>query len=193
MLRFLNYIIWGTVIILQSNFCFADLSYAEPKDKCSGYVTVTGSSNINHFSFNNINPVIDDSAETKKETGRYQIVKIPAHSFTGSNTRMLNDFLNIIKATDHPFIMLSLDPRDFVHCEKHDKPTYFKTKITIAGVTNTYVLPCIVTACCNKSYIIKGNLEIKLTDFNINPPKRFLGMIKVNNEVSINYAFTFHA
>jgi len=178
--------------ILQSNSCISAQGKFQSEKKCNSYVTVRGSSNVNHFSFNNTNPIISDSAEIKTSTERYQIVQIPVHSFTGPNTHMLNDFLNMIKASEYPFITLALEPRDLIQCEKHTEPTNFKTKITIAGATNAYVVPCKVVACNNSDYLVKGNLKIKLTDFHLNPPKKFVGMIRVNNKVFISYAFKFH-
>lgn len=193
MLKFLKYLILGVAaFLLQSYFSIPEQDNPNHEDRCTSYVTVKGSSNVNHFSFNNTNPIIKDSAEFKTQTEHYQTVQIPVRSFTSPNTHMINDFLNLIKASEYPNITLALEPRDLMQCERHTEPTKFKTKITIAGTTNVYVVPCKVTACDKNEYLVEGNLEIKLTEFHLNPPKKFFGMIRVNNEVSINYAFTFH-
>lgn len=191
MLKFLKYTILGTVAFLLLSNSYISEPGDQTEGNCVSYVTVQGSSNVNQFSFNNTNPIIQDSAGIKKDEVQYQIVQIPVYSFTGKNKHMLKDFLDLIKASEYPFIILALESRDLVPCEKHTEPTNFKTRITIAGVTNAYVVPCKVVACNNNGYLVKGDLKIKLTDFNINPPQKFFGMIKVNNEVFIDYAFKF--
>ena len=193
MLKSQTYIMCVIVVfILQSRSYISAQGTSQLEDKCTSYVIVKGSSNVNSFRFTNPNPIVKDSATEKKGEEKYQMVEIPVHSFSGPNTRMLHDFLNMIKASEYPYITLALEPRDLMQCERHTEPTKFKTKITIAGSTNTYVVPCKVVACKNNKYLVEGNLEIKLTDFQLNPPKKFFGMIRVNNNVSINYAFNFH-
>lgn len=193
MLKILTYFIEVVAIfMLQPGYSISAQNKLQSEEKCTSYVIVKGSSNVNNFRFTNPNPKVKDSATIRKGEERYQIVEIPVHSFSGPNTRMLHDFLNLIKASQYSNITLALEPRDLMQCEKHTEPTKFKTKITIAGATNTYVVPCKVVACKNNEYLVEGNLEIKLTDFQLNPPKKFFGMVRVNNNVSINYAFKFH-
>jgi len=193
MLKSLTYIIWGVAIfMLQPVYNISAQNKPKLEGKCTSYVIVKGSSNVNSFHFSNPDPIVKDSAKVKKGKERYQIVEIPVHSFSGPNTRMLHDFLNMIKASKYPNITLALEPRDLMQCERQTEPTQFKTRITIAGATNTYVVPCKVVACKNNEFLVEGKLEVKLTDFQLNPPKKFFGMVRVNNKASINYAFKFH-
>ena len=39
-----------------------------------------------------------------------------------------------------------------------------------------------------KNIQAKGTLELKLSDFELEPPKKMLGMIKVDNEIKVNLA-----
>ncbi|WP_394331163.1 YceI family protein [Draconibacterium orientale] len=61
--------------------------------------------------------------------------------------------------------------------------------ITLAGHTHKYVVPCKISACDSSEILINGSLKVNLTDFNIEPPKKVLGTIKVNDEVFITFAF----
>jgi len=59
-------------------------------------------------------------------------------------------------------------------------------EIEIAGVKRTIEtqLYCEQT----KNIQVKGTLELKLSDFELEPPKKMLGMIKVDNEIKVNLA-----
>ncbi len=98
----------------------------------------------------------------------------------------------MVKASEYPFIFMAIEPRSLEECRKVGGRSDFKTTITIADVSNSYVVPCSIDSCDGSGYLLKGSLEVKLTDFKIDPPKILFGMIKVDNEVLIDYAFRFY-
>jgi hypothetical protein len=60
--------------------------------------------------------------------------------------------------------------------------------ITIAGITRKYSVECAVQECSGY-YYLKGKEVIKLSDFKLKPPSRLLGMVKVNNEIDVDFGF----
>ena len=86
---------------------------------------------------------------------------------------------------------MTIESRNMAECLKNKGLSDFKTEITIAGVSQRFVVPCGVDTCLSSGYVLKGSLEVKLTDFGIDPPKKFFGLVKVNNEVLIDYVFSF--
>ena len=104
---------------------------------------------------------------------------------------MRNDFLEMVNASEYPLITLAIEPRGLAECRKKEGLSDFRTKITIAGVSKSYDVPCGIDSCESSGYVLKGSLEIKLTDFGLDPPKKFFGMVKVNNKVRIDYVFRF--
>ncbi|SHI94835.1 Polyisoprenoid-binding protein YceI [Arenibacter nanhaiticus] len=61
-----------------------------------------------------------------------------------------------------------------------------KGLLTIAGVTKDVVLSCEIRKV-DKEYFIKGNKEINLLDYNIEPPTAMFGQIVVGEKVSVNF------
>jgi polyisoprenoid-binding protein YceI len=63
-------------------------------------------------------------------------------------------------------------------------------KLTIAGTTKTINMT--VTATVNGGQItFKGTKNVKMTDYNVEPPVMFLGTLKTDNNVDITFDATF--
>ena len=67
-------------------------------------------------------------------------------------------------------------------------------KMTIAGTTNATDL--VATGIYNpadKSFTVTGIKKMKMTDYNVKPPKAMFGTIKTGNDISISYNVKFKA
>jgi hypothetical protein len=188
MFKFLKYsIIIGLVLFFQFDGYAVKLLSAGGSDNCNNYISIDGSSNINQFRFVNYEPIIPPKIHQNNH------VQIPVYSFQATNKRMLMDFYDMVNASDHPYINIFIEPKSQADFDEGSGKTNFKTQITIAGKTNQYNVPCEIIACEQSGYVLKGDLKIKLTDFDIDPPRKVFGTVKVNNEVFIKFAFTFPA
>ncbi len=155
-------------------------------------IVIKGSTNINEFqlvyseeSFSSFDAK-DTSVQNKLR------VSIPASKFKADSKLMQKDFLELINADEHPLIKISLGDKQFSKELLNDSiQTNHSIKITLNGVTNSY--DCISE--WNKSYYneweLAGKLKIRLTDFGINPPEKFFGVIKVKDEVFITFKILF--
>lgn len=181
----------ATTFLLQYEYDAAGQELPEMENGCENHISIHGSSNVNQFELINHKPKIVRLSDENNDK-RYQRIEIAVDEFTGDNKRMRKDFLEMVNASEYPYIIMAIEPRGLAECRKDKGLSDFKTKITIAGVSKTYIVPCGVDSCKSSGYVLKGNLEVKLTDFGIDPPKKFFGIIKVDNEVLINYVFRFH-
>lgn len=162
------------------------------KDKgCFNYVLIKGSSNINQFEFVNYDPEINPFHYTPGKEENYRNIQIPVKDFKGPNNPMLNDFYKMVNASEYPFIRIDIEPREKADFDETTGLTNFKTRISIAGNTNTFTVPCHIDFCENSEMVLEGDLEIELSDFDIEPPKKLLGTVKVNDEVFITFAFKY--
>ncbi len=168
-----------------------DKNELKMEENCTNYILIQGSSNINRFEFINLEPNINPIENTSKSQD-YQNIQIPVSKFHGPNNRMLGDFLNMINASKYPFIKIDIEPRDKADFDEVTGLTNFRTKISIAGNTQTFVVPCQINFCDDSEMILQGDLELELSDFEIEPPKKLLGTIKVHDEVFITFAFKYN-
>lgn len=58
--------------------------------------------------------------------------------------------------------------------------------LTISGTTNTIDLPFNMTVT-NGKVLLEGKKPLKMTDYNIEPPKALLGTITTGNEVEVHF------
>jgi len=165
-----------------------DKSKADAESECNNFILIQGSSNINRFMLVNQSPHISTDGEPKGFSGNREI-QIPVDGFTAANNHMLNDFYDMVKASEYPYIHIAIEPRSRADFDETTGLTNFKTEITLAGNSNSYTVPCEIAFCENSAYLLKGSLKIELTDFNIDPPEKVFGAIKVKNEVFINFVF----
>lgn len=168
-----------------------DKEKSESLDECKNYVLIKGSSNINQFEFINDNPSILEPDNPKRTNLLSQNIRIPIHDFSGPNKHMLNDFFQMLNANQYPYIKIKIDAYNSEEIDEESGGTLLKTQITIAGKTHDYIIPCEIIYCENEGVILKGNLEVKLTSFDIDPPKKMLGAVKVDNEVFITFSFNY--
>jgi hypothetical protein len=154
--------------------------------ECKSYISILGSSNINQFRIYNENLQIDATPEIVTEDN---LIRIPVYDFKASNNRMLSDFYDMVKAEDYPYIDIAIEPRGQADFDEQSGLTNFRTEVTIAGKSNSYIVPSEISGCEHNGFILKGNLQVKLTDFNIEPPTKVFGAVKVNDNVSIKFAF----
>jgi hypothetical protein len=187
MLRKLSYRILFVIAILQSMQGDAsDKNKPVSGSVCQSFVIIHGSSNINQFHFSHDRPVIENASGNFK-TENY--IRIPVNGFDASNNKMLVDFHEMVNAEEYPDIHIELESGKSADFDETSGLTKFKSKISIAGKTNIYTIPSEVSTCQGSGYMLKGNLMVKLTDFGIEPPRKVLGAVKVNDEVFINFAF----
>ncbi|MBN1985054.1 MAG: YceI family protein [Prolixibacteraceae bacterium] len=173
-------------------FSFAiDKNRLKTDEECINYVLIQGSSNINQFEFVNFDPNINLSNSRTQIQGSYQNIQIPVNKFSGPNNRMLNDFFEMLKASKHPYIRIEIEPREKADFDEVTGLTNFRTKISIAGNTHTFIIPCQISFCEDSEMVLEGDLEIELSDFEIKPPKKLLGAVKVHDEVFITFAFKY--
>jgi hypothetical protein len=166
---------------------------AEKEVVCKPYISISGSSNVNKFSFNN-NDLDFDYIQINTSNGTPVFEKIndpisiPVKDFHCENIFMYNDFHELLNVGTHPNIIVELRPYSPPIASSNIVTTEFY--ITLLGVTHKYLIQCDLSPCkTNSSYMLGGSTQLNLSDFNISPPRKFLGTIVVKDEVTIDFKF----
>lgn len=111
-------------------------------------------------------------------------LEIPVKNFTSSNKMALRDFYKLVKSDEYPVMHIELD-----HIELAGRPSgpvgNAVIDVTITDVTRRYIFP--VTAGKNgNNFTFDVNKEINIRDFNLTPPVHMMGMLKVDEWITIN-------
>jgi YceI-like domain. len=151
-------------------------------------VVISGTTNVNQFTCKYnlqelelpIRLIYDEKAQ--HILFKNAKLKLANDCFDCGGKAINKDFRELLQTKSHPEVELKLL---YVNPPQPEKETIsVGMEIKIAGVTRKYES---VLNCEQKSGIcVKGTLSLKLTDFGLEPPRKVLGMIKVDNEILVH-------
>ena len=162
---------------------------------CSNYISINGETNINTFSLDQFVPedVIcgtDGSQWILLPEKEVYLIRVPVRNFQSSNKMVYRDFLELIDVRKHPYINIFMETSQFQLLLSERTFSTPRIGISVAGNTRYYNIPCTVSDCVDGKIAVSGHKTLKLTDFKLAPPEKTLGLIKVQNELIINFEFS---
>jgi len=160
----------------------------------SGFIDITVLSNIDKqfFQYNMDQQclIIAKEPETGYITGASTSrIKIPVEEFKCTNKFAYKDFLTLLKAEKFPYLEIDIPAGPGIKFNVDDSLILKGVTIRVAGVSNQYDISCRIVKGDNENQILDGSARIKLTDLDIAPPVRIFGLVKVKNEITINFEF----
>lgn len=162
---------------------------------CNNYISIIGETNINMFSLDQYVPEdlicgAGDSRWIQLPDEEVYLIRIPVRNFEASNRIVYKDFLDMIDVKDHPYISIFMDESEFRMLFQDRSFFLPRIGISVAGTTRYYQVPCQVSDCVDGKISVSGRKTLKLTDFKLAPPTKTMGLIKVQNELIINFEFS---
>jgi hypothetical protein len=162
----------------------------------ANYVYITGETNINCFECKYDNKRDDQNSDNvllkhPQIPGQTIETQIPINEFECSNSMMYNDFQKLLKGYEFPYIKIEIDPSQIKNILPYKQAVDLDVAITIADVKNVQSISCSVISCEDSNVKISGVATINLADFRLKPPVKFMGLVKVKDEVIINFSFNF--
>lgn len=117
------------------------------------------------------------------------ILKITVESIKSTKGKIMDEkTYNAFNSEQHPFIIFILRGENI---NKSDLTVNLTGTLEMAGVEKPIDLIANYRVLANGDFQIIGNKKIKMTEFNMKPPKAMMGTIKVGDEVDINFDITF--
>ncbi|MFC6860061.1 YceI family protein [Zunongwangia atlantica] len=151
---------------------------------------ISGDTNINSFNciFNptELPEKLIASFEREQQNLIFQntSLKLNAKAFDCGSRPINRDFEALIKAEKYPFIYLNLKELKL----QSQNSALISLNIEIAGITKLYKVP--VKIDHSKSNY-KGIIHLNIDDFKLEPPKKIFGLIKVKEEIEIEFDLYF--
>lgn len=115
-------------------------------------------------------------------------VKITSRNFDCNNALMTKDFKKTFEVEKYPtitvkFLGLTKDSESATQ-----KNLNGKVEITMVGISRIYNISCVFLSSKDDSALLSGERRIQLTDFNIEPPEKFFGAVKVSDSIEVNFS-----
>lgn len=183
--------------MITTSFVFLPVDGSSSKNKnCRGTVLVNGSTNVSKFKLKNDLSRIDITRTCNNSDSLALLTKkywfsIPARNFKTDNQQLYKEFLLLVRVKEYPEIKIGFTLKDLHRLMESKTPVSFPVDISLAGKTKAYQITCSFSSCSGNCYSVSGSRTIRLTDFNIEPPQKMLGLIRVNNEINITFDFVF--
>lgn len=160
-------------------------------------LTLSGTSNVADYSCNcddllqTADALIIEEAKDSKLVFKNATLKLKTKGFDCGNSLITGEMHSALQAKTSPYIYVNL-----VEIDIPDPTTFLKTKnkwyqsngmayITIAGKKKLVSLLIKSQRTGDNTYRFGGTKNLLMTDFEIDPPKPTMGLIRVANEVKI--------
>jgi hypothetical protein len=151
---------------------------------------INGQSNVNkfqcHYDISQLNDSIGVKYSLNGEYLRFTRAKLKLENlnFDCGHKAINKDFNRLLNSSVFPNIII-----DLISAEVRVKDSELETTldITISNITKSYTLPVQISKR-KTDFLVCGKLPIDINDFNLEPPKKMLGIIKVSNEIEIDFS-----
>jgi hypothetical protein len=166
----------------------------EVKEPSTGFIDITVESNINKIYFTySLNEgslsLIGTSLPGNNNYSSSALITVPVKDFKCINRYIYNDFLTLLKASQYPDLTITLPQKFLLQYQTTDSLILHGVMINIAGVSRRYDIPCNVVYLNQKEIVLIGSAKIRLTDLEIEPPVKSLGLVKIKDEIIVKFGF----
>ena len=123
-------------------------------------------------------------------------VNLKVNQFDCGNTVITSDFKKLLQEKKHPDVRIRFI--DFIEVEegwselRHEKIIgHFEIELEVAGVNRKEVVPVFNETIEEQRIFYLGDVVLDIKEFGLVAPEKFLGMIKVEDEIIIELKLKF--
>ena len=160
-----------------------------------GSLRVNGSTNVNKFNCDITGYSNPDTLIVYKTVAGTQLegtVNLDIGHFDCHNGIMTADLRKTLKAKEFPLLKIRfLSLSKFPSLKPVQEDVKGLVEIQLAGVTKRFEVAYKISMGPDKIIHLLGNRDVNFTDFSIVPPRKIGGMIKTNNNLSIEFKLDF--
>lgn len=165
-----------------------DFQNVQVKASPDSELVIIGSTNVNkfycHFNIELINkPIPVKFAESDTEIKFDEVkLRLVTNGFDCGNKRMNSDFQDLLVADHYPEIVIEINKVTLISA------SYVKANISvnIANKVKNYDLPVKI-----ENNRFEGKFKINIRHFGLEPPKKALGLIEVDEMIEIQFNMKF--
>lgn len=163
--------------------------------KSASSLMVDGKTNVNHFSceipaYGRTDTLVCERTTAFGVVFAKSNIAIPVVRFDCGLKMMTKDLQKTLKQDQYPFMYI--DFRQFSGMPDVAKQTALSgyAVISLAGVSRKYQIQCTSRQLNAREIELRGTKQIKLTDFQLQPPSKLGGTIRVEDQLDVR--FTLH-
>jgi len=176
--------VWGFIFFVTNKK--ANLIFS-PKSS----LVINGKSNVNTFTCSYNSKKLNDTLmiQYRRKGNQYFFdnanIELNNREFDCGGKAINRDFHKLLKTKDQPSIKMRLIKVDFF--ENKDS-IHANIEYEINNISKRYLVPIKYSKKLNQIHI-SGQKKLNIKDFDLKPPKKLLGIIKVKENISVNFNF----
>ncbi|MCB9284421.1 MAG: YceI family protein [Lewinellaceae bacterium] len=163
----------------------------------SSKLYLQGSTNINTFrcdckeQFSTYSMTMTETESGQKVQFSDTKLRIPSSRFDCGNRLMNKDMFETLKGDKYPQIQIELMDATQLSGKKMGEATDWvpmkaTTAITIAGIEKVVKMDVLGKKIAQGRFQFKGNKDIYLSDYRLEPPSPMMGLVQVNDVITIH-------
>lgn len=182
------FIIW-TILFIDTTIILEKVKW---KVSADSRLEIEGTTNVSKYNctlvdYSGADVLIqNDKVGLGKMSWEGEIV-MKANHFDCQIPMMTRDFMKTVQADKHPDIKIRFIELIGSDIAAEGEAYYGKVDITLAGVTKRFALSCQLMSINKDQKKLIGSHSFKFSDFGIDPPVKFLGAVKVQDEIKVNF------
>ena len=163
-------------------------AFGEPVSLFLKSVRIAGQTNVNKFYLTyNPHQTREMTLPANSATDRMITFRIPVKKFESQNPLLTQDFIRFMRAGAHPYIEVMINKKQLTSLIPGTKSTHLPIKIDIAGQTQKVQSQYHTNHYPHNQMHIVGFVRIHLKDFNLEPPQKMMGLVQVQEKISIQF------
>lgn len=193
------------ILVLQASICWAQNRTGKGEKGQSrlwldaeSKLTIIVSTNVNSFSCDYVSSVKSEAIEFEYLTKDHQTVEIqnaslkfPLVEFDCGQKVKNKEFGQLLNVKEYKNILINLNGLIIHQDDSLGTMGKFMTAIKISGLQGEEDIDILDILSDHRSSIYKGTTTINIRDYGLKPPVKFLGLVKVKEEVKIDFEFKF--
>jgi hypothetical protein len=162
----------------------------------SSKLKVNGSSNINEYSCDITGYYRPDTIYCFNDGRQKQValsgcLEIDVLAFNCHNQVITKDLRKTLKANKYPYLNIKFLSLDHLPANGRNEAVNVKVEVQLAGVSKVLDLPFQFTRQGN-GFVLNGSKSFCFSDFNLQAPDKFGGMIKVKDVFSVDFSLNMN-
>lgn len=185
--------------LMPAILLYGFLSYSQSNYKLADDYTfiIRGSSNIRDWS-QSVDEVDGIAGITMPDEAHFDIDEISIliranaiKSIGVEGTAMNRKTYETLKTTQYPTITFTAtEPVNSIPANGKKSQMQAEGMLTIAGTSKKIILHPTVSADRNGRITVKGDVFLKMSDFNIDPPVTLFGLLRVTDHFAVHFKIT---
>jgi len=149
---------------------------------------IEGTTTVNAFSCDATTMSLSDAQASTTEVRAK--LDVPVDDLECGRSKMNHDLQEAMKSDQYPGILFSLESTEVLgepSWKDGGFPVAATGLLTVAGVQKRIETDATAWSMDDGTYRVTGSLPIRMTDYNVTPPRVLRGLIRVRDEITVRF------